>query len=195
MSSQSSVSTGSDSDESRNGKPVEISNRGDSEINNPQPLTLKDKISLKLISLLEVERNIKVFLTLLAIGTFMIVISIFLIPFIITSPAKFSLCFGVGSLLILTSFIFYLGTKAYITKLFEQRRLTITLCFLLSIFIGIFLSFGSHYFLSILCSICQFVTLIMFVLSFLPGGECGIRAIKNMISSPFTNLFFNVAQS
>ena len=50
---------------------------------------------------------------------------LFLIPFIITSPSKFSMCFAFGCTLVLISFLFYHGTKNYILKLFDKKRFTI----------------------------------------------------------------------
>ena len=91
----------------------------------------KDKIANKIIDSMEVERNIGVFVALVSIGSVILCISLFLIPFILTSPKKFSFCFAVGSVFILASFLFLVGTRKFVTKLFENKRLLIYICFIL----------------------------------------------------------------
>ena len=90
---------------------------------NQPPKTCKDKMANAIIKKVEVEKNMTIFMSLLSIGCFLLCISIFLIPLIITAPSKFSMCFGLGSVLILISFLFYHGTKNYIVKLFEKKQL------------------------------------------------------------------------
>ena len=155
----------------------------------------KDRIANKIINTIEVERNIGVFVALIGIGSILICFSLFLIPFIITSPKKFSFCFAVGSIFILVSFLFLVGTRRFITKLFENKRLFISITFILSIFIGIGFSLGKHYFISLICSFIQFFSLIMFILTFIPGGRVGINCIKRTLTSPFTKIFINKAKS
>jgi hypothetical protein len=155
----------------------------------------KDRIANKIINSIEVERNIGVFVALVSIGSIILCISLFLLPFIITSPKKFSFCFAVGSIFILLSFLFLVGTKSFVTKLFENKRIYISIMFILSIFIGIGFSLGRHYFISLICSAIQFISLIMFILTFIPGGRVGIECIKRTLTSPFTKIFINKAKS
>ena len=155
----------------------------------------KDKLANKIIESVEVERNVGVFMALISIGSLILCFSFFLLPFVLTSPKKFSFCFAVGSILVLISFLFLVGTKRFVTKVFENKRLVISLMFILSIFVGIGFSLGNHYFISLLCSCVQFITLIMFILTFIPGGRAGIDCIKRTLTSPFTKLFISKAQS
>ena len=157
--------------------------------------TCKDKIEEKIVEKIEVEKNIAVFLMLIALGCGLLCLSIFLLPLIITSPSKFSLCFAMGSLLVLISFLFYYGTKEYFRTLFEAQRFWISILFILSIIIGISFSLGKHYIISMLCSICQLGSLIVFILSFVPGGRVGINCIKKAITSPFSGLWMRMAAS
>ena len=157
------------------------------------PKTWKDKMALTIINKLEVQRNITVFISLLGLGSLLLCFSIFLIPFIITSPAKFSMCFAFGCSLVLISFLFYHGTKNYVLKLFDKKRFTITILFICSILVGIIFSIGKHYFISLLCSLFQLISLVLFVLTFLPGGKKGISYIKRKVTSPFVKVFMNMA--
>ena len=156
---------------------------------NKPPKTCKDKMANAIIKKVEVEKNMTIFMSLLSIGCFLICISIFLIPLIITAPSKFSMCFGLGSVLILISFLFYHGTKNYIIKLFEKKRFVITILFICSIIFGLIFSIGKHYFISLLCSLFQLISLILFILTFLPGEKYGINCIKRKMSLPFIKIF------
>ena len=153
------------------------------------PKNCKDKMAHAIISKVEVEKNTTVFISLLGIGCFLICLSLLMIPLIITSPSKFSMCFGLGSVLILISFLFYHGTKNYVMKLFDKKRFIITILFICSIFLGLIFSLGKHYFISLLCSLFQLISLILFILTFIPGGKYGINCIKRKMSSPFINIF------
>ena len=161
----------------------------------PKKETCRDKIANKIIEKLEVEKSIGIFSVLVCIGSCLICLSFFLLPLIITSPRKFSFCFAVGSIFILISFLFLVGTRNYVTKLLDNKRIFISISFILSIFIGIGFSLGNHYFISLICSFVQLLSMIMFILTFIPGGRAGIDCIKNAITSPFTKLFINKAKS
>jgi len=174
---------------------TQITNVSDSSPDEKKEETCKDKIANKIIETVEVERNLGVFIALISIGSIVLCFSLFLIPFIITSPRKFSFCFAMGSIFILMSFLFLVGTKKFVTKLFENKRLVISFVFVLSILIGIIFSLGSHYFLSLLCSGIEFISLIMLILTFIPGGRVGINCIKRTLASPFTKLFIKKAKS
>ena len=100
------------------------------EVNLPQEnkaeQTWKDKLENKIISAIEIEKNIKVFILLICLGFFLIFISLFLLPQIILNPSKFSMCFAFGSILILISFLFLHGTKKYFKSLFSKNRFLYT---------------------------------------------------------------------
>ncbi len=157
--------------------------------------TYKDKIKDFLISKIEVDRNILVFLALLGSGILLLIFSLIFIPTIIISPAKFSMCFSLGSLLFLISFLFLYGTKKYMEKIFSKERFWITIMFIVSILIGCGFAIGKNYLISLICSIFQFISLILFILTFLPGGKLGIKCIKDLLTSPVSKLWMKMAES
>ena len=157
--------------------------------------SFRDKIANKIIEKFEVERNILLFILLILIGIGLIIFSFFLLPMIMISPGKFSFCFAVGSIFILISFLFLVGTRNYVKKVLDNKRIFISISFILSIFIGIGFSLGHHYFISLICSGVQLISMIMFILTFIPGGRAGIDCIKRTLSSPFTKLFINKVKS
>jgi hypothetical protein len=152
----------------------------------------KDKLMKKLQDNIEIEKSYKTFFILLTMGLGLLCLSLIFLPFIILSPHKFILCFSFGSLIILISFIFIYGTKKYFEILFSANRFLFTILFLASILLGIFLSLAGYFFFSVLCAISQLITLIVFTLSFIPGGSGGISFIGRMLSSPFSNFFMRI---
>ena len=170
-----------------------LSSKEENEIKKEE--SCRDKLANKIIEKLEVERSIGVFSVLICIGIGLIILSFFLLPIVLVSPKKFSFCFAVGSIFVLISFLFLVGTKNYVNKIMDNKRIFISISFILSIFIGIGFSLGNHYFISLICSGVQLISMVMFVLTFIPGGRAGIDCIKKALSSPFTKLFINKAKS
>ena len=170
-----------------------LSSKEENEIKKEE--TCRDKLANKIIEKLEVERSIGIFSVLICIGIGLIILSFFLLPIVLVSPKKFSFCFAVGSIFVLISFLFLVGSKNYVNKIMDNKRIFISVSFILSIFIGIGFSLGNHYFISLICSGVQLISMVMFVLTFIPGGRAGIDCIKKALSSPFTKLFINKAKS
>jgi len=170
-----------------------LSSKEENEIKKEE--SCRDKLANKIIEKLEVERSIGIFSVLICIGIGLIILSFFLLPIVLVSPKKFSFCFAVGSIFVLISFMFLVGTKNYVNKIMDNKRIFISISFILSIFIGIGYSLGNHYFISLICSGVQLISMIMFILTFIPGGRAGIDCIKKALSSPFTKLFINKAKS
>ena len=170
-----------------------LSSKEENEIKKEE--SCRDKLANKIIEKLEVERSIGIFSVLICIGIGLIILSFFLLPIVLVSPKKFSFCFAVGSIFVLISFLFLVGTKNYVNKIMDNKRIFISVSFILSIFIGIGFSLGNHYFISLICSGVQLISMVMFVLTFIPGGRAGIDCIKKALSSPFTKLFINKAKS
>ena len=158
------------------------------------PKTCKDKVADAIINKVEVQKNKTVFFSLLAIGSFLLCISLLTIPLIITSPSKFSMTLAFGSAFILVSFLFFYGTKNYVLKLFDKKRFLLSILFISSIIIAIIFWFINNYFLSLLISIFQVLCVVLFGLTFVPGGQKGITYVKKKISSPFVKIFMNIAQ-
>ena len=183
-------------------KPQETEKSGEVSVSSSQeeqgdltPKTCKDKVADTLISRVEVHRNLTVFFSLLAIGSFLLCISILMLPLIITSPSKFSMTLAFGSIFLIISFLFYYGTKNYVFKLFEKKRFFLTILYLSSFILAIILRFVNNYFLSLLGSIFQLFCLVLFALTFIPGGKSGINYIKKKVSSPFVKIFMNAAKN
>lgn len=174
-------------------QPAENQNTSTTIQNSPEdPDSLKNKIMKKLQDNIEVEKSYQTFFILLLVGLALLCLSLMFLPVIILSPYKFVSCFSIGSLLILISFIFVYGTKSYFETLFSKSRFLFTLLFLGSIILGLVFAWSQYFFFSLICSFFQLVTLIVFVLSFIPGGKNGISLIGRMLSSPFLNMWMRI---
>lgn len=169
------------------------SNTSKNEIETPtpnnQPKSFKDKCADFIISKVEIETNFFAFIGLLIVGCFLLFLSLFLLPVIVLSPHKFSLCFAFGGLFVTFSFLFLKGTKGFIQSICAPNRFWITFFYFISVILSIGFSLGKKYIFSLLCALYQLVALVLFVLTFIPGGSVGIRCIKNLLSSPFTKLY------
>lgn len=140
----------------------------------------------KIVSYIEVETSYTTFLIVLALGFFVIFMSLFFLPTIIIYPQKFVSLFSLGSFIIISSFIFIHGTKAYLEMLFNEDRRLYTISYFLSIFVGIYFSnFTTMFIVSHICSMLQLLIMAFFILSFIPGGQTGISFILGMIKSFF----------
>ena len=138
----------------------------------------------KVLDIIEVEKSYTWFFVLIAFGGFFIFLSLLFLPIVIISPQKFVSLFSLGTLMIILSFIFIYGTKEYFNRLFATTRVLFTLLYLCSIVLGIYFSFVDSWFIiSHICAVFQFITLIVFVLSFVPGGELGIKFIWSSLKS------------
>lgn len=159
-------------------------NPGDSKIKR-----CKQKILKTIEENLEVEKSYKTFSIMIFIGLGMLCLSLLFLPVIIFSPSKFVMCFSLGSMIILSSFIFIYGTKSYVEKLFAKNRFVFTILFLVSIILGLYFSISGNYLISIFLAAFQLVTLVVFTLTFFPGGSTGISFIGNLLLSPFRNIW------
>ena len=149
-----------------------------------------NSIISKISKCFEVEKSYTNFFVLLFIGLGLIGFSFVFLPMAILAPKKFVSLFSLGCIVTITSFIFYYGTYDFLLMLFKKDRRLITIGFLLSIGIGVYFSFNpTYYIISLICTGIQMVVMVMFILSFIPGGKSGINLIISMITAPFKKIF------
>lgn len=157
--------------------------------------TISDKAAQygsDIIEKLNIQPSYKYFIICLTIGVIFILLSLFLLPVVILTPTKFVITFGIGNILILTGFMFYFGGKEFVLLIFNEKRRYITFVFLLSLLIGILLAWRRHFILSLLFAVFQMVTVIMFTLSFIPGGSGGINFMLLMMQSVYSGLITSI---
>ena len=141
-------------------------------------------------STIEVETSYTTFFIFFGIGLLIIGISFLFLPMIFLFPQKFVCLFSIGSIILLFSFIFIYGTSKYIGMLFEGKRKFYTLIYFLSLGVGFYFAlFNPYYLACLISSVVQIIMLIIFVLSFIPGGETGISFIIHGIKFFFTGIW------
>jgi len=174
--------------------------KGYIKVNNDEESNIEQQIENKpfykkafdsILNCIEVEKSYKYFIILLIIGVSITILSLFFLPIVIISPTKFVSMFSLGSIIILSSFVFIYGTKEYILMLFSKERYIYSILFIFSLILGIYFAVINPYFvICLICAIIQLITLIIFSLSFIPGGSVGISFFLSFISGPFKKFFY-----
>ncbi|GLD94841.1 hypothetical protein PINS_up003466 [Pythium insidiosum] len=115
-------------------------------------------------------------LTLMAVMFFGMA-SIFL-PLIMIRPSKFALSFTLGSMCAMGAFAMLKGPAAYAKDLLQPKTLALTTAYFLTLGSTLYscLILGS-YVMVVVSSVCQLVTLFIFALSALPGGNASLKAL------------------
>lgn len=133
--------------------------------------------------------NYKNFFITMTVGVLLILASLFYLPFIVLYPQSFLTFFSIGSLIVLISFVFIYGSREYFKMLLNSDRILFTVLYLLSIIVGLYFAYFKNYFIvSLISAVIQFITLTVFVLTFIPGGKTGIQYIVEILKLPVYNL-------
>jgi hypothetical protein len=146
--------------------------------------SMLSKISKNVKDSIEVEPSYKTFFLVLSVGIFFVLFSMMFLPFIVISPQIFLTFFSIGSFVVLFSFIFIHGTTAYLKILFYSDRTLFTFCYLLSLILGLYFAyFKGYYLITLLSALIQITMLIVFILTFIPGGRTGIGFLFDMLKT------------
>jgi hypothetical protein len=160
--------------------PVETVNTTQTTITAPP--SFKQKVIDKLDSWIKVEKSYLAFFVMLLLGLGLL----FLCIFFIFSPHKFMLCCSLGSILILTSFLFLHGTRGFLEILLSPKRIWFSLLFIVSTIVGLSFAIGGNFLIALIFASGQCLSLIVFILSFIPGGQNGISFIGKKLISPLS---------
>jgi len=98
-------------------------------------------------------------------------------------PQKFALCFTFGSLTFMASFAILKGPVAHILGMFDAERLPFTVVYLGSMFFTLYFTMTvggvSGYVTVIACSGCQILSLLWYLITFIPGGSSGMNVLMS----------------
>ncbi|KAK9152321.1 hypothetical protein Syun_010630 [Stephania yunnanensis] len=112
------------------------------------------------------------------------------LPVMVLMPQKFALCFTIGCLLIIGSFVALKGPKSQLEHMSSKERLPFTLGFIGSMVGTIYVSMVLHsYILSVLFSILQVVALSYYAISYFPGGSAGLKFLSSTLVSSVMKCF------
>ena len=119
------------------------------------------------------------FFAFAGVGVFLVLLSFFVfLPMIILRPSKFAITFSLGSMLILASLGFLRGWKAMVTGMVEKERIGPSGLYVGSLVGTLWASLvAKSYLLSIGMVGVQVAMLVYYVVSRVPGGSAGARAL------------------
>ena len=150
-----------------------------------------NKLKNFFVSKIQVETSYLRFGIIFFTGIAIIIISFLFLPLIIITPKKFTLLFALGTLVSISSFLFYFGTNKFFDVLFNKDRIWFTVAYLTGFFGCLFFPafFGKNYILILVFSGLEMISTLFFILTFIPGGYSSIRMFTNIFFSQFKRLF------
>jgi len=136
------------------------------------------------------RERVMYFFALSLAGTLMLFLAVFVgIPTIALAPAKFAICFSVGSACTMSAVGALRGPMAQINHMIAQERLMFSASYVASLLATLYCSVVMHsYILTIISSVLQLVALVYYQVSYFPMGAQGLKVVGQMgyhIAKPF----------
>jgi len=123
------------------------------------------------------------FMTSIILGVICFGLATMYIPFIVLKARKFSLLFSLGSLFTITSFSFLYGPWNHLIHLFSKDRLPFTLVYLSTLSGTLYFAMSlQNTVLTCLAATAQVVALVYFIVSYMPGGQKGLKFFTKLCS-------------
>lgn len=124
------------------------------------------------------------FVTCLGLGLFFFSFATLYIPVIVLKARKFALMFSLGSLFTMGSFSFLWGPCNHLQHLFSKDRLPFTSVYLGTLTATLYFALGlQSYMLTSVAAVGQVIALLWFVISYIPGGQTGMKFFARICSS------------
>lgn len=130
------------------------------------------------------KQRILGFVTSIVLGLICFGLASAYIPFLVFKARKFSLLFSLGSVFTMASFSFLWGPWNHLTHLFSRDRLPFTLVYLTTLGGTLYFAMGlQSTMLTTIAAVCQVIALLWFVVSYIPGGQTGLRYMTKFCTS------------
>jgi len=127
------------------------------------------------------------FFVLLGMGVVFFILSGLYIPVLLFKARKFSIFFTLGSVFTFASLSVLWGFLSFIKHLFSPGRIVFTGMYFGSLFATLFFAVGlQSTILTVIGIIFQFIALLSFVVSYLPGGVAGLTYLGKFVTSSFS---------
>lgn len=124
------------------------------------------------------------FVTCLGLGLFFFSFASLYIPVIVIKARKFALMFSLGSLFTMGSFSFLWGPWNHMSHLFSKERLPFTSVYLGTLSATLFFALSwQSYIMTSIAAVGQVIALLWFVVSYIPGGQTGMKFFARICSS------------
>lgn len=123
------------------------------------------------------------FIGCLLMGTFCFSLASLYIPFLVLKARKFALLYSFGSLFVISSFALLWGPVNHMKHLLATDRLPFTTAYFGTMLATLYFSvWVKSTVLTILFAVLQIVALVWYIVSYLPGGQTGLKF--------FTKIFY-----
>jgi len=116
-----------------------------------------------------------------ALGTLFIVISFNFLPGLLLKPANFALFFTLGSVTMLSSFVFLNGAESFLRGLMQRDKLPFSSAYVIGLVGTLVATIGmKSYIFTAIFALVQALALLYLVLSYLPGGLSFLNMIGRL---------------
>jgi len=123
------------------------------------------------------------FMTSLILGMICFGLAVSLLPILLINPRKFSLLFSLGSAFTMSSFSFLWGPYQHMVHLLSKERLPFTTIYVSTLALTLYFAMGlQSAILTPIAAVAQVIALTWFVVSYIPGGQTGLRFMTKMCS-------------
>jgi Got1/Sft2-like family len=131
-------------------------------------------------------QRFRVFCGLLLVSALFFALAFFVgLPLMAIRPQKFALSFTCGSLTFMASFAILRGPAEHLSSMLHRDRLAFTGIYLASMLVTLYCTFShggaSGYVLVLSASAIQLISLLWYLISFLPGGAAGLKYVLAVV--------------
>jgi len=124
------------------------------------------------------------FMTCLILGLFCFSFSTVYLPVIVFKARKFALLFSLGSVFVMGSFSFLWGPMNHFKHMLKRDRLPFTAVYVGTLLLTLYFAMGiQSTILTTIAASCQVIALLWFVISYIPGGQTGLKFFTKICSS------------
>lgn len=127
------------------------------------------------------------FIMCVLMGSLCFTLASLYLPFLIIKSRKFAMLYTLGSLFLILSFSMLWGPVNHIRHLLTVRSLPFTTLYFGSMFATLYFSISAHNTgLTVLFAAVQIMAIVWYIVSFIPGGQTGLKFFSKIFSSVVT---------
>lgn len=124
------------------------------------------------------------FIGCIAMGIFCFCLAGLYVPILLLKARKFALLYTMGSLFIISSFSFLWGPYYHLKHLFSKERLLFTTAYFGTMVLTLYGALWVRStLLTVICAIFQVIALFWYVMSYIPGGQTGMKFFTKLFTS------------
>eukprot|EP01053_Blabericola_migrator_P010751 Blabericola_migrator_1__10750@NODE_615_length_7273_cov_113_689564_g448_i0_p3_GENE_NODE_615_length_7273_cov_113_689564_g448_i0NODE_615_length_7273_cov_113_689564_g448_i0_p3_ORF_typecomplete_len255_score25_55Got1/PF04178_12/6_6e26PDR_CDR/PF06422_12/0_031PDR_CDR/PF06422_12/1_4e03_NODE_615_length_7273_cov_113_689564_g448_i064617225 len=118
----------------------------------------------------------------IGLGIFFFFLAFLFLPMVVFAPQKFVLLFTLGQMCWIAGLAMLQGPKSLMSALLKRERVTFTLIYLGSSLATFYVTLIAHsYLLTIAFCAVQIVSLVIFLISYFPGGPRMLSMVKDLV--------------